>query len=287
MSEVSYIFDATDENFQQGVIENSYKTPVLVIFWTSWSNPSKELITLLETLASDMRGQFVLAKVNNEMQKSLSKQFNVRNSPTVLILKNGDIVEQFSGLLPEENIREAIERHLTTEADIIRNKAVGAIQTGDLATGKKLLLDAEKLEPDNVTIQIDLAHLEAQEKQYDAAKTRLNSLKIIDREKDVVITLLNKIELAMVTENAPSIDELLVIIQETPEDSQSRYQLAIQLINTDEYENGLEHLLYIVQRDNKFQDGAAQKAMLLTFTLLEEDDPLIGKYRRKMFNALH
>ena len=287
MSNSNFVFDATAENFQQGVIENSYKAPVLVDFWAEWCEPCKQLIPILEKLATDMQGQFVLAKVNSETQQALSQQFQIRSIPSVLIFKNGEMVEQFTGLLPEQTIRETIEKHITTEAEILRNSAIEAIQSSDFTTGKKKLLEAEKLEPENATIQIDLAHLEAQQKEYTEAKTRLNHLKLADRERDEVISLLNKIELTLTTENAPSIDELLSIIETTPNESLARYQLATQLINQEDFATGLEHLLYILQRDRTFQDNAAQKAMLSTFTLMGDDNPLAGQYRRKMFNAMH
>jgi len=287
MSNTNFVFDATEENFQQGVIENSYKAPVLVDFWAEWCEPCKQLIPILEKLAADMQGQFVLAKVNSETQQALSQQLQIRNIPTVLIFKNGEIVDQFTGLLPEQSIRETIEKHITTEAEIIRNSAIEAIQSGDFTAGKTKLLEAEKLAPENTTIQIDLAHLEAQQKEYTEAKNRLNHLKLADREKDEVVSLLNKIELTLTTENAPSIDELLKTIETAPDDSLARYQLATQLVNQEDFETGLDHLLYILQRDRIFQEGAAQKAMLSTFTLMGDDNPLVGQYRRKMFNAMH
>jgi len=287
MTNTNFVFDASEENFQQGVIQNSYKAPVLVDFWAEWCEPCKQLIPVLEKLATDMQGQFVLAKVNSETQQALGQKFRIRNIPTVLVFKNGEIVDQFTGLLPEQTIREIIEKHIPTEAEKIRNSAIEAIQAGDFTMGKAKLLDAEKLDPENATIQIDLAHLEAQQKDYIEAKERISRLKLADREKDEVISLLNKIELTLTTENAPSIDELLKIIEATPNESMARYQLATQLINQEDFESGLEHLLYILQKDKTFQDNAAQKAMLSTFTLMDDDNPLIGQYRRKMFNAIH
>lgn len=287
MSQSNFIFEATEKNFQQGVIENSYKAPILVDFWAEWCQPCKQLIPILEKLANEMNGQFVLAKVNSEIQQALSQQFQVRSIPTVIIFKNGEIVEQFSGLQPEETIKELISRHIITEADELRNQAVGLIQANDFEQGKQKLLEAERLAPENATIQIDLAHLEARGKQYDSAKNRLKQLKIADREREQVVSLLNKIDLALATENAPSIDELLKTVQQNPNQSLPRFQLAIQLINQDDFQQGLDHLLYILMHDRDFQDGAAQKTMLSTFNLMGNENPLIGQYRRKMFNALH
>jgi len=287
MSSSSFIFDATEQNFQQGVIENSYKAPVLVDFWAEWCEPCKQLIPVLENLANNLNGQFVLAKVNSESEQSLSQQFQIRTIPSVLVFKNGEMVEQFNGLQTEEYIKALIDRHSISAADNLRNKAFEIIQSGDFESGKTLLLEAESLAPDNITIQIDLAHLEAREKEYEAAKSRLNKLSIADRENAQVISLINKIELALVTENAPDINKLEEVLAKTPDDHLSRYQLAIQLINQDEYEQGLEHLIYILVRDSQFQDGNVKKSLLATFSLLGDEHPLVGKYRRKMFNAMH
>jgi len=287
MSQSNFIFDVTEENFQQGVIENSYKAPVLVDFWAEWCEPCKILIPLLEKIADELNGQFVLAKVNSETQQSLSQQFNIRTIPSVLIFKDGNVVEQFEGLQSEDFIKNKIQNHCVSEADTLRNEAFEIIQSGDFEKGKLKLLEAEKLSPENVTIQIDLAHIEAREKNYTAAKSRLDNLKLADRENEQVVSLLNKIELSLATEDAPSICELEKTLLDTPDASLPRYQLAIQLINNSDYEAGLEHLIYILLRDSKFQDGAVKKSLLATFNLLGNENPLLGKYRRKMFNAMH
>jgi len=263
MNQSNFIFDATEENFQQGVIENAYKAPVLVAFWAQRCEPCKLLTPILEKLANELNGQFVLAKVNSETQPSLSQQFNIRSIPSVLIFKDGDVVEQFEGMQSEEFIKQLIENHSTSEADILRNAAFEIIQS------------------------VDLAHIEAREKKYAAAKSRLNNLKMADRENAQVISLLNKIDLSLATENAPSMTELEKTLADTPDASLPRYQLAIQLINNDDYEKGLDHLLYILLRDSEFQDGAVKKSLLTTFDLLGSENPLVGQYRRKMFNAMH
>lgn len=287
MSESNFIFEANENNFQQGVIENSYKAPVLVDFWAEWCQPCKQLIPILEKLANEMNGQFVLAKVNSETQQSLSQQFQIRSIPTVIIFKNGEIAEQFSGLQAEDVIRGLIEKHITTEAGTKRNQAFEMIQSGDFEKGKQMLLEAEKLAPENATIQIDLAHLEARENDFEAARQRLNSLKMADREKDQVVSLMSKIDLALISKDAPDVNTLKKTLESSPKESLPRYQLATQLINQEEYAEGMQHLLFILQRDREFQDGAAQKTLLSTFALLGDEHPLVGQFRRKMFNAMH
>ncbi|HEY9200362.1 MAG TPA: thioredoxin [Gammaproteobacteria bacterium] len=287
MSESQFIFEATAENFQQGVIDNSYKAPVVVDFWAEWCEPCKQLMPILHKIVDEMQGQCVLAKVNSETERELAQQFQIRSIPTVMIFKNGEVVEKFSGVLPEQSIRNRIEQHRITEADIKRQQALQAMQSNDIDSAKALLLQAEQLDAEHVGIQIDLAHLEAKQQDYTAAQTRLNKLKIADREREEVINLLNKIELEMATQNAPPLEELSRMVEQNPADNLSRYQLATLLINQGEHETGLQHLLTILQRDRKFQNDGARKAMLSTFSLLGNEHPLVNEYRRKMFNAMH
>jgi len=287
MSESQFIFEATADNFQQGVIDNSYKAPVVVDFWAEWCEPCKQLMPILQRIVNELQGQCILAKVNSETQRELAQQFQIRSIPTVMIFKNGEVVEKFSGVLPEQSIRNRIEQHRITKADIKRQQGLQAIQSGDTDGAKDLLLEAEQLDTEHLGVQIDLAHLEAMQQDYAAAQKRLNKLKIADREREEVINLLNKIELEMATQNAPPLEDLIHTVEQNPADNLSRYQLATQLINQGEHEAGLQHLLTILQRDRKFQNDGAKKAMLSTFSLLGNEHPLVSEYRRKMFNAMH
>ncbi|MCU7863328.1 MAG: redoxin domain-containing protein, partial [Candidatus Thiodiazotropha sp. (ex Lucinoma borealis)] len=83
MSDSPYIFEVTVENFQQVVLDNSMKCPVLVDFWAEWCNPCKTLMPLLAKLADDYQGQFILAKVNTEQQQQLATHFQIRSIPSV------------------------------------------------------------------------------------------------------------------------------------------------------------------------------------------------------------
>ncbi|MFW2374556.1 MAG: thioredoxin family protein, partial [Gammaproteobacteria bacterium] len=91
MSDSPYIFDATTDNFQQGVIDNSHQVPVVVDFWADWCQPCKILMPLLEKLVTEYNGGFVLAKVNTEQQQQLAAEHAVRSIPTVKIYRHGKV----------------------------------------------------------------------------------------------------------------------------------------------------------------------------------------------------
>ncbi|TNF38477.1 MAG: co-chaperone YbbN [Gammaproteobacteria bacterium] len=287
MSDSPYIFNASQDNFQQGVIDNSHKLPVFVDFWADWCQPCKILMPIMEKLVEEFNGQFLLAKVNSDEQQQLASTYGVRGIPNVKIFRNGEVVGEFTGVQSESYIRTLIERHLPTEADKLRNEAVEHIRKGDIDRGRTLLEQAAEKDPRNATVQIDLAYLDAQQGKFHEASERLKNLGQEAREKPEVAGLLAKIEFTEATANAPEPATLKQRLADNPKDSEARYQLAAYHAMQGDYQNALEQFLQLVMRDRKYNDDAGRRAMLSIFTLLGDEDELTSAYRRKMFNAMH
>ena len=287
MSDSPYIFDATIENFQQGVIDNSHQAPVVVDFWADWCQPCKILMPVLDKLVTEYNGGFILAKVNTEQQQQLAAEHAVRSIPTVKIYRHGEVVNEFTGAQSEDFIRAILDRYIASEADEIRSQAQQAIRKGDRDSGRALLEQAAELEPGNADVQIDLAHLDAQQKNYAAARERLKNLSIADRDRPEVTGLLAKMEFAAAAENAADKNSLVASIEADPNNSDARYQLASACITEGDYQTALEQLLQILMRDRKYNDDAGRRAMLSIFDMLGSEHELVGVYRRKMFNAMH
>ena len=126
MNASAHIVDIDEGNAQQWLIEESQQRPVVVDFWADWCAPCKQLMPLLEKLANEYAGAFLLAKVNADEQQMLASQLGVRNLPTVMVIKDGQPVDGFSGAQPESVIRELLEKYLPspwnakiTEANLI------------------------------------------------------------------------------------------------------------------------------------------------------------------------
>ena len=287
MSDSPYIFEATAENFQQGVIENSEQVPVVVDFWADWCQPCKILMPILDKLVQEFDGGFVLAKVDSDAQQELSARYNVRSIPSVKIFRNGEVVDEFTGVQPEDSIRSLIERHVPNEVDNMRNQAMAMIRQGDMQGGRERLEQAEKMDPENALVQIDLAHLDAEKGDYSLAEQRLRKLGQTDRDRPEAAGLLAKLEFAVASEKAEDKQALLEKIQADPKNSAARYQLAAQCVVEGDYASALEQLLQLVMVDRQYNDDAGRRAMLSIFTLLGDDHELTAQYRRKMFNAMH
>jgi putative thioredoxin len=123
--------NVTSSNFMSTVVEASARTPILVDFWAPWCGPCKQLMPVLDRLAVEYSGRFVLAKVNTEEQQELAQQVGVRSLPTVMLFKDRSVVDHFIGIQPEPQIRAMLDKHLPKSSDSALNTAQSLKASGD------------------------------------------------------------------------------------------------------------------------------------------------------------
>jgi thioredoxin 1 len=112
LTDSPYSINATEDNFEQQVIEASRRTPVLVDFWADWCSPCRVLTPVLEKLVVEYAGQFILAKVEADENMHLAGRYKLRGFPTVLLFKNGEVLAQFSGAKSTVFVREFMAPYL-------------------------------------------------------------------------------------------------------------------------------------------------------------------------------
>lgn len=136
-----YVRDVTTAQFMAEVVERSRETPVLVDFWAPWCAPCRVLGPVLEKLAADYAGGFLLAKVDTEKEQALATQFQIRSIPTVMLFHKGTAVTGFQGALPEGQIRAFLSKQGITSATTVSplEPALAALAAGDLELASKLL----------------------------------------------------------------------------------------------------------------------------------------------------
>jgi thioredoxin len=115
-----FVFDVTEVDFNEKVVELSKTVPVLIDFWAEWCGPCKSLSPILEKLAQAYGGKFYLAKVDTEKAKQLASYFQIKSIPDCRLIKNGEMVDGFTGALPEGQIRKFLDKHLVSEAEQMR-----------------------------------------------------------------------------------------------------------------------------------------------------------------------
>ncbi len=278
--------DVDEKDFEREVLERSYEVPVVVDFWAPWCGPCKVLKPVLERLAEEYGGRFVLAKVNSDDNQRLAGQFGVRGIPTVKAVVNGEVVDEFSGALPESEVRAFLDRLQPSPAEELRQQAGQQRKDGSAEKARELLQEAQALEPENERVRIDLARTHLDLDNPEAAREQLAGLSPTARLDDAVKELESRLALAEQSRDLPAEKALLDRLDKDPDDLEARLQLANRYAAEHRYAEAMDQLLEIIRRDRHFEDDIGRKNLLALFNLI--DDPeLVREYRRRLAAALH
>lgn len=279
--------DVTAADFEQAVIETSKTVPVVVDFWAEWCGPCRALKPVLEKLAAEYAGKFRLAKINSDENQPLAQRYGVRGIPNVKAFVDGALVDEFSGALPEAQVRQFLDRLIPTPAEKLRQETLREYaELKDAERALRMLGHAAELDPTNEAVRIDSAYLLMTLNRHDEAAQLLASLSELTKMDERVKTLFARLALAANAGNAANGDTLTRRIADNPGDLDARLQLAHLHVAREHHAEAFEQLLEIVRRDRKFNDDAARKTMLQLFSVLG-GDPLVGEYRRKLASALN
>ncbi len=282
----SHSFDVTAANFKQIVLDAPKNVPVLVDFWATWCGPCRVLKPILEKLADEYQGRFILAKVETDANPELAADFGIRGVPTVKAFLNGQLVDEFSGALPESQVRAFIDALIPSPGEELRQQAEAAYASGDAAKALQLLGEASRLDPNNEKIRIDAAAILVDQGNTGEAGRLLASLSPTTAQEPRVQELLARIEFAEKAKDLPDEQTLAARISADANDLDARLKLANLYISQGRYEPALEQLLEIVRRDRGFQDDIGRRTMISVFNLLGGGE-LVSKYRRLLASALN
>ena len=283
--------DVSQADFEEQVIKASFKQPVVIDFWAPWCEPCKSLKPILEKLAEEYGDKFLLAKVNSDENQELSAQYAVRSIPLVKAMVNGQMVDEFTGALPEGEVRKWLERNLPSPVEEMRMAARQFLKTGDVAGALNQLASASALEPGNEWVRVDAAEIMLAHDELDEGTRLLDSLKMPEVVKDArVLKLHAQIKLAQMIADGDDEHSLTVAVTANPNDFEVRLKLASGMIAMQRYDEGMDQLLEIVQRDRKFQDDIGRKTLLEVLNLLggqEGHIELVTEYRRKLSSVMN
>lgn len=285
MSASPYIIEVTEENFP-ALIEASQRVPVLVDFWAEWCQPCQTLLPLLTKLAHEYRGGMVLGKVNTDQEQALANYFQVRSVPTVLVIWQGQIVEQLVGLQPESAYRQIVERFHEPRAEQFQDQIEALWTRGLRNEAVQLIHDALRHEP-STELKTLLAEKLLQMDRAAEARQVLQSLPPEQQAQPPASAMLAQLQFADLIVGAAERSFLEKQVKAHPTNSTARRQLAARLVLIGEYQLALEQFLELMSRDPQFADGAGRQGLLAVFDILGAEHPLVTTYRRRMFSLLH
>ena len=270
--------------FERQVLEESRRRPVVVDFWAPWCGPCRSLKPILEKLADEYGGKFLLAKVNADENQELSARYGVRGIPAVKAFSQGRLADEFSGALPEAAVREFLDRLVPKPAEVLRLKADEQLRRGDATGALKLLAEAAALDPANEWVRVDAAAIMLDIGELTEAQRLLQEVRLDDAR---VAQLRSRLEFAQAAASGESAEALAARIARNSDDLQARLQLAKLLAAARDYAGAMEQMLEVVRRDRCYGDDAGRRALLAVFELLGPGHPLVGEYRRRLASALN
>lgn len=279
------IVDVTLENFQQVVLEGSMQHPVLLQSWASWCEPCKNLKPVLEKLAQEYAGAFVLARLDIEAFPQIASQLGVRSVPDVKLISQGQLYDQFQGALPEKQVREWLGKYLEAPANASQSPeemAETALASGDTETAEAIYQELIQQYPEHYDYQIELAGVQVAAGRTADAKQILDNLPPEHRDAAKARGVRARIEFGEEALSQADIDAL-----GERDDSEAQYQRAMRQIADGQYEAGLEALLAVMKRDRAYGEDAARKTLLRVFDALGAEHPLTVTYRRRLFAMLY
>jgi putative thioredoxin len=280
------VFDATEANFESDVIQASLTTPVLVDFWAAWCGPCKTLGPILEKVVASYDGAVKLAKVDTDAQMQLAAAFGIRSLPTVVLVKDGQMVDGFMGAVPESAVREFLQRHVKPlDENAVEDVAA---ETDDVETPEQAIARLQQqlaTTPDKPEIKLDLALAYMRAGLADSAQTELESLPANLAEDARAKRLRNQLEFSRTLKDAPDEAALRARIEKNPADHEARDLLGARLLAQGETAAGLDEFLTILRAQRGWNDGQAKKRLIAAFGIID-DEELVGTYRRRMASLL-
>jgi putative thioredoxin len=278
-----WVLDVTDQDFETQVIERSKEVPVVVDFWAPWCGPCRALGPLLERLAQEHAGAFVLARVNTDENPGLAGAFRVQSIPMVIGVRDGGLAAHFVGAQPENAVRDFLAQLLPSDAERRAAEGTELLAAGKASEAEAAFRDALQSDPRAGGALVGLARV-LSERGED-----VDALALLDRvgpgphrqEADRLAAALRVRQSGAGDEAA-----LRARVEANPADLDARFALAQALAATGRYDEALAQYLAVVKADRSFRDDAARKAMLDIFDLLGPGDELADRYRSELAKVL-
>jgi putative thioredoxin len=282
------VIDAGDSDFDDAVLVRSGDVPVLVDFWAPWCGPCRTLGPVLERIAAAAAGRFELVKVNVDESPEVTARYGIQGIPAVKLYRDGEVIGEFVGALPERHVNAFLDQHLPTEAMREAQQASVRLAAGD-AAGARAAAEAALAAaggaagPAAWTAHAVLARLDLAAGDTSGAAAHAAAVASAAPEWDAAQAVIEAAELgreARAAGDRAAIEARIAVAP--PGDMADGFALAIHLLLGGDHRGALEQLIGLVERDRRWRDEAARRAILTVFQLIGSRSPLADEYRRRL-----
>jgi putative thioredoxin len=271
-----HIIDVTESSFQTDVLDRSFQVPVLLDLWADWCQPCKQLSPLLERLAGEANGAWVLAKIDVDANPRIAQALQVQSIPTVFAVIGGQLVPGFQGALPEPQLREFVGAVL----DAAKEAGLSGAPAADAAQPEEETAPPAPPEDPRFTA----AEEALQEGNYDLAEERYQA--ILDAEPGNTEAQFALRQVALLRRLETVDRSALARADASPTDVDAQLAAADLLFAGNDIQGALNRLLDAVGRLRDDDRDRVRQRLLEFFDLVGPDDPRVPSARRALTRAL-
>ena len=263
--------------FERDVIERSRTIPVLVDFWAEWCGPCKVLGPVLEKLAGEHSEEWAFAKLDTEAFPHISAQYGVRSIPNVKLFVDGEVVDEFTGALPEPRVVEWLRKAIPSRYRSQLEEARRVLSDNGAGPALELLRPVVEAEPDNHEALV------------------LTARAVLYTDSEQAATIIEPVQLGSPhydeAEAVRTLSSLFARVEDPrllPESPvRERYLQGLYSARAGDFEAALEGLIDVVRKDRRYDDDGSRKGCVAIFNLLGNDHDLTARFRSTLSRALY